>query len=89
MTVTAWIIALNPENPVALELERTLREQGIDARIRQAVAQRKADILCIKSLTVVTYLQNIPVGCFPQADIDRAGAGMFGNIGQRFLADMK
>lgn len=41
MNVNAWIIALNPENPVALELQRTLREQGIDATVRDAVDGRK------------------------------------------------
>lgn len=41
MNITAWIIALNPENPVALDLQRTLREQGIDASIRQAVDGRQ------------------------------------------------
>ncbi len=42
MPVTAWIIALNPENPVALELCQTLQEQGIDAEIRQAVDGRQS-----------------------------------------------
>lgn len=41
MTLNAWIIALNPENPVALELQRTLREQGIAADIKPAVDGRK------------------------------------------------
>ena len=41
MTVTAWIIALNPENPTALALERSLREQGVNATIRQAVDGRQ------------------------------------------------
>lgn len=41
MSVTAWIIALNPENPVAVELERTLRDQGINVSIRQAVDGRQ------------------------------------------------
>lgn len=41
MSLKAWIIALNPENPVALELQRTLQEQGIDASIRQGVDGRQ------------------------------------------------
>lgn len=41
MNLNAWIIALNPENPVALELQRTLREQGIATEIRPAVDGRK------------------------------------------------
>lgn len=41
MTLNAWIIALNPENPVALELKRTLEEQGIAAELRVAVDGRK------------------------------------------------
>lgn len=41
MNVTAWIIALNPENPVAKALQQTLCEQGIDASIRQAVDGRQ------------------------------------------------
>lgn len=41
MNITAWIIALNPDNPVALELQSTLRAQGIDASIRQAVDGRQ------------------------------------------------
>ncbi|CBL46962.1 Putative galactosyl transferase [gamma proteobacterium HdN1] len=41
MNVTAWIIALNPENPVANALERSLRDQGILASIRPAVDGRK------------------------------------------------
>src|SRR5688572_8089954 len=41
MTLNAWIIALNPENPVALELKRTLEEQGIATKICAAVDGRK------------------------------------------------
>ena len=41
MNIAARIIALNPENPVALELQRTLREQGIETSIRIAVDGRR------------------------------------------------
>lgn len=41
MTINAWIIALNPQNPVALELQRTLVEQGIHAEIKPAVDGRQ------------------------------------------------
>lgn len=40
MSINAWIIALNPENPVARELCDTLAQQGIAAQIRQAVDGR-------------------------------------------------
>lgn len=42
MTINAWIIALNPQNPVALDLQRTLIEQGINAQIKPAVDGRQA-----------------------------------------------
>lgn len=41
MTINAWIIALNPQNPVALDLQRTLIEQGINAEIKPAVDGRQ------------------------------------------------
>lgn len=41
MNITAWIIALDQNNPTALELKRTLREQGIEADIREAVDGRQ------------------------------------------------
>lgn len=41
MSLNAWIIALNPENPVALELRRTLEGQGVAAQIQPAVDGRK------------------------------------------------
>lgn len=41
MTIAACIIALNPENPVAIELQRYLREQGFETFIRDAVDGRK------------------------------------------------
>lgn len=42
MSFKAWIIALNPQNPVALELQRCLTAEGFDAEIAQAIDGRKA-----------------------------------------------
>lgn len=42
MSFKAWIIALNPENPVALELKKVLTDAGFEAEIQPAVDGRKA-----------------------------------------------
>src|SRR5574340_723032 len=46
-------------------------------------------LLDIEALAVVGDLQQVAVGGLPQGDVDRAGAGVLGNVGQRLLADVE
>lgn len=42
MPLKAWIIALNPDNPIALALQKTLLAEGFDAEISRAIDGRHA-----------------------------------------------
>ncbi|MPM94535.1 hypothetical protein SDC9_141681 [bioreactor metagenome] len=62
---------------------------GARLNIGNTVADVDLDLVQVKTHSVITYLQKNPISRGPDRHIYMVGVGVFGNIGQAFLTNMK